>query len=840
MGIAPQLNTTYISPRLAARLEEIEHCRLTTVVAPMGYGKSTAVRWWASRLAERHPEALVLRQTLTEDGTDVYWRRLCRVLRPFPELSEQLVALGYPDDRESALLMTELLEDAVEEDGPPVYYVLDDAQHFTAPGFSGLLTLLVSRLPQRVRVVLVSRNRLLRGSDRFKLGVRLCQITMDDLRLRRGEIVEYARACGIPMDDAQARTLEQVSEGWVSLLYLLFSSYAQQGRWLLQTPDIFRLMDQVMFEPLDERKRRFLLVNGLSDDFTREQAAYLWQEPDSDELLDALTQENAFIAQDGGGGVYRYHNMLRDVVGSHFRRLPEGERRGLLARLGEWQLSQGEYEHAAKAFYGAGDWERLIDSLVLDRSKSFGAIQAPLLKKWCTECPEELLLRRPDGLLVMMLDFYTFYDIPEMLRMYGLFQQCMEMAEGLAPQERNNLLGEAEIMLSFLDFNDITAMSAHHRRACELMDRPSYSMGNESPWTFGCPSILMTYHRAPGDMDLVCAEMRECIPYYSRVTEGHGSGAEHVMEGEACLVRGDVAGGEICYHRAALVASPLGQFSILACSALLAGRLALLDGRPEEVFSALDGLDEPLRENRQYVLLPTMDLCRGWLLALLGRPEKFPAWLLREDAAASFLTPVVPMLQMVVNQVLLASGSYSQVVARWEELHGLCEQFSFLLCDQYLRLQTAAALYGLGRPEEADPLLDEALAAALPDRAYLPFAEVDDRIAERVAAREDASSPQVAELLALAERYRRGRDRVLRTLWERQDEPAPSLDLGLSQRELQIARMAAQRKTNQEIAAELFLSERTVKNHLNRVYDKLGVPGMERNKRARLAEILGL
>ena len=30
MGIAPQLNTTYISPRLAARLDEIEHCRLTT------------------------------------------------------------------------------------------------------------------------------------------------------------------------------------------------------------------------------------------------------------------------------------------------------------------------------------------------------------------------------------------------------------------------------------------------------------------------------------------------------------------------------------------------------------------------------------------------------------------------------------------------------------------------------------------------------------------------------------------------------------------------------------------------------------------------------------------
>lgn len=125
-----------------------------------------------------------------------------------------------------------------------------------------------------------------------------------------------------------------------------------------------------------------------------------------------------------------------------------------------------------------------------------------------------------------MLDFYSYYNIPEMMRLYGLFQQSMEQNQGLSPQERNNLLGEAEIMLSFLAFNDISAMSAHHRRACRLMDRPSYSMGNESPWTFGCPSILMTYHRTAGAMDDETAEMRECIPHYSRVTEDHGAGAE--------------------------------------------------------------------------------------------------------------------------------------------------------------------------------------------------------------------------------------------------------------------------------------------------------------------------
>ena len=102
-----------------------------------------------------------------------------------------------------------------------------------------------------------------------------------------------------------------------------------------------------------------------------------------------------------------------------------------------------------------------------------------MLTKWSTQCPEQLLLRRPDALLVLMLNLYTYNNIDEMMRIYGLFQRSMEENQTLTPQERNNLLGEAEIMLSFLEFNDISAMSAHHRRACELMDRPSYSMGNE-------------------------------------------------------------------------------------------------------------------------------------------------------------------------------------------------------------------------------------------------------------------------------------------------------------------------------------------------------------------------
>jgi DNA-binding NarL/FixJ family response regulator len=45
----------------------------------------------------------------------------------------------------------------------------------------------------------------------------------------------------------------------------------------------------------------------------------------------------------------------------------------------------------------------------------------------------------------------------------------------------------------------------------------------------------------------------------------------------------------------------------------------------------------------------------------------------------------------------------------------------------------------------------------------------------------------------------------------------------LSERELDIARAVARGRTNQEIAAELFISLSTVKTHITRIQDKLGV-----------------
>ena len=56
---------------------------------------------------------------------------------------------------------------------------------------------------------------------------------------------------------------------------------------------------------------------------------------------------------------------------------------------------------------------------------------------------------------------------------------------------------------------------------------------------------------------------------------------------------------------------------------------------------------------------------------------------------------------------------------------------------------------------------------------------------------------------------------------------------GLSARERQVAVLVAAGKRNRDVAAALFVSEKTVESHLARIYDKLGV-----NSRAALASIV--
>ena len=219
-------------------------------------------------------------------------------------------------------------------------------------------------------------------------------------------------------------------------------------------------------------------------------------------------------------------------------------------------------------------------------------------------------------------------------------------------------------------------------------------------WTFGSPSVLMMFHRTPGQLDEENAQMRACMPYYYKVTDGHGSGAEHSMQCETDLLRGRFTDAEIGCHLARDAAQARGQYSILLTAEFTALRLSLLQHGEAGIDETLAQLHGTLKSQRQFLLLRTLDLCQAWLDAMRGRADP-GAWYLTPEADASFLSPVLPMLRIVQNEVLLALGEWTKLLARGESCAALNTALHTCLADIYLHIQLACAQFQLGRREDA-------------------------------------------------------------------------------------------------------------------------------------------
>ncbi len=117
------------------------------------------------------------------------------------------------------------------------------------------------------------------------------------------------------------------------------------------------------------------------------------------------------------------------------------------------------------------------------------------------------------------------------------------------------------------------------------------------------------------------------------------------------------------------------------------------------------------------------------------------------------------------------------------------------------------------KSDAADPLLAEALAVAKIERFVV--AVTDDLVELR---------PRVA-LLLRSGRIEQYEQAVLDRLERNPDvaNATSSTSGPLSSRELTVVRYLASRLTNKEIAAELFVSTNTLKTHVKRIYQKLGV-----------------
>ena len=189
---------------------------------------------------------------------------------------------------------------------------------------------------------------------------------------------------------------------------------------------------------------------------------------------------------------------------------------------------------------------------------------------------------------------------------------------------------------------------------------------------------------------------------------------------------------------------------------------------------------------------------------VLGRVDGADQWARRAEALDTPRSPLAAAMSVRARaRVLLAKGAGNEAVATSRAAARIEDEVGARVAAAQSRTLEGQALASAGKGDEAISVLQRAEAALT---AFGAVRHADE------AAR---------ELRRLGRRVTRKGSRV------------SAGDAGLTGRQLEVARLVTAGKTNREIAAELYVSEKTVETHLSHVFAKLGV-----SSRAALAGVL--
>lgn len=792
------LQALYFSERLADDLENIKKYTLTVLEAPSGFGKTTAlVKFFSDRYFSG---VCVMKRTFFTGDTAEYWRRMCIFLESVDRLSaDALKECGVPCDENMADIR-EIMSDL--ECGADTYIVLDNLSG-SCEGMDKFLTALSFNSAQRLHIVASVQSVSAKNSFRFQGGGQVYCIGAKDFSFTREDCRKYFAKAGIVLTDAELSQLLKITDGWIFAVYLQLLFYAKNKRF--EKGILSTLIEKAFFDRLSAEERNFYISLAPFNSFTQRQAAFVSGK--SAEFVSAHLTEGGFIHYAEKRQAYYFHNLLSEYLGNVFDGLDEGERNKLLEKGAEWEEKNGQKVNAIRLYYRAGAYERIfkMPHTSYDLSDIEDENTRNMMFDILNKTPRDVKLRYPESMVP--LAFILFF-IGENQKLAETIGEILELTRvcGLSDDRKNTILGETELLISFTKYNDIAEMSRHHRRAYKLLGKRASLINIRSTWSFGSPSVMCLYHSKPGFLAHELELMDECMPYYYRLTGGHGNGSEHAMRAEAEFLRANSANAETLAHRAMFEAQSKNQANIYQCGLFVLANIALQKGDENKLFDVLFDLSESAAANIEDMCRYTQSLFSGFVYAFARRSDKVDEWLANGETGDGKIAPMtVPFAHIVYGKVLLERKEYAKLLAFCPFACKTAQAFPSVLPQIYFNIFAACAHLATGDGESAKKSLDTALSLAQPDGITMPFAQ------NYVYIKPLLSGDSFAEIRRLGEDF---------------EKAVAKMGAGkpmLSPRESEVAELIRQGFTNKQIAARLYVSISTVKMTISNIFDKTGV-----------------
>jgi LuxR family maltose regulon positive regulatory protein len=316
-------------------------------------------------------------------------------------------------------------------------------------------------------------------------------------------------------------------------------------------------------------------------------------------------------------------------------------------------------------------------------------------------------------------------------------------------------------------------------------------------------------------LDALCGESRRALRYAANLlTDRQADGAEvgvkfaHLATAWIHMERGEVEQAKQRLDHALSTASEITEPLLFAAERLAQARLATLTGEPESALRLLHTVDATTGSPWCVDQFRTAR-AEAWLAA--GEPQQAIATLGPKADVAS------AEARLILARALRLAGDFCAAEETLKAVPLDPAAISLINQVQHWMLQAELAV-GQGNGERAELLVDRALRAAKREQLRSTVSSAGPWLRRFVAREPGLSGRHSAFLTSLPEPAM-----PILQLGVADAVPRGSVVVPLTERETQVLERLAAFCSNEEIAADLFLSLNTVKTHLRSLFQKLSV-----------------
>jgi LuxR family maltose regulon positive regulatory protein len=332
---------------------------LVLLVAPPGYGKTTALRQWA---AEDHRRFGWVGLDESDNDPIRLLRHIALALHQVHTLDDAVWrALDVPDVSPLALIVRRLVA-SVAAHGDPWVLVLDDFHVLRGSLGMDLVVALAEELPFGCHLVVASRYTPGLRLGRLRTQGRCVQLGREEMSFTPAESREVLAAAGLDRAEDTVAAIMERTEGWPAGVFL---TALPRGGAPGGTPaepaarmdgaivDYFR---EVVLAGESPETLRLLQRAAALDEMSGPLCDAVLERSGSTAWLAEMESRNLFLVPvDHDRGWYRFHRLFAEVLLSELRHQEPREEIRVHRRAAAWYAEHDRKEQAVSHAVAAGD-----------------------------------------------------------------------------------------------------------------------------------------------------------------------------------------------------------------------------------------------------------------------------------------------------------------------------------------------------------------------------------------------------------------------------------------------------------------------------------------------------